>query len=269
MALLGHQFQMGVAGGHVETLGGGNFQEADDHRQRRAQLVRRVGDEVAPHLFDALGFGGVVRDQDLAPVLERNDVHDQLALAEADRQRLLVATEDDVIHEVRVTHQVGHAHALVALVREAQVLFGSRVAPLEEQHVVHDHHAVGQQVHGLAEARQPLGQLGLVFFVVAAHAVQAREDIGPGAPAIGQLGALRVVHPVAELVKVGQLHEHHHHRRQQGDHDAGHPAEHPAQQRAARRDERSAQGGGYPEQQFWIHETRFSPTTYNQRCARS
>ena len=95
-------------------------------------------------------------------------------------------------------------------------------------------------MHGLAEAREPLGQLGLVFFVVAAHAVQAREDVGPGTPAVWQLGALRVVHPVAQLVQLGQLREHHHDGGQQGHHQPGGGAEHPAQQRAAHHDEGGA-----------------------------
>ena len=243
-------------------IGQRDFQEADDHRQRRAQFVRRVGDEVAPHRLDAFRLGGVVRDEDLAPVLERDDLDDQLAAADRQRQRLFVAAEDQVVDEFRMPDQVRHAPALVGFQRQAQVLLGGRVAPFEEQHVVHDGHAFRQQMHGLAEARQPFRQLVLVAFVVAAQAVQAGEHVGPGAPPVWQLAALRVVQPFAQLVQVVQLDDQEAQRDEQRERQPGDGAEQPPGDAGHRERQAQAQQRRHPKHDSRIQTDDLSFTFY-------
>ncbi len=213
-----------------------------------------------------------MRDEDLPAVLERDDVDDQLAAPERQRQRLVVAAQDQVVHEVRAAYQVGHAHALVAVLAQPQVGFGGRIAPFEEQHIVHDHHAIRQQVHRLPEAGQPFGQFGLVLFVAAPQPVQAREDGRPFAPAIGQLGALRILQPVRQLVQVVQLRQHQCQHGQQRHPQGGNGIEPPPHHAHAGGEETQTQRHGHPEHHLRIEGTAHAAirpfrTACSPRCA--
>ena len=53
------------------------LEESHQHRERRAQLVRHVGDEVAPHDVDALGLRDVARQQHLLRLAERDELQRQ------------------------------------------------------------------------------------------------------------------------------------------------------------------------------------------------
>ena len=254
LALLDHQLEVPHAHRLFEIrLGLGDFQEAVDDGQRRAQFVRGVGDEIAAHHVDALGLGHIVSDQDLAAILERDDLDDQLAILDVERQRLLVVAEDDVVDKGRIADQIGDAHALVARVAEAQVLFGSRIAPFEEQHVVHDGDAVRQQAHGLAEAGQPFTEFLAVALVVAAQAIQAREDIGPCTPAIGQFFAFGMIEPAREQIQIIELNQHQHQQEQQAGRQPGGQAKEIADHCRRRQYDDKPQGSRDPEQQLGTH----------------
>ena len=49
----------------VERQVAHRLDKAGQHRQRRADLVRHVGDEVAPHRLGALALGDVLRQNSL------------------------------------------------------------------------------------------------------------------------------------------------------------------------------------------------------------
>ena len=97
------------------------LQVARDHRQRRAQLVGGVGDEVLAHLLEAhlardfaqhqqalvLAIGDELKGD--VPLGGRIDAHDE-------RKRMLAAAQ--VAHEIRMTHEVVDPQAQVRAPRE-------------------------------------------------------------------------------------------------------------------------------------------------------
>lgn len=86
-ALLLHHLQMRQARFPVHIrLGKGNFEKTVDHRQGRAQFMRRIGNEITTDFFDPDRLGLVMRDQNLAAVLKRDDLQDQTPVIEGSFQ---------------------------------------------------------------------------------------------------------------------------------------------------------------------------------------
>ena len=72
--LLAHELQEARALPLVELELLQRLDEAADHGQRRLELVRHVGDEVAPHARHRLELRDVARDQELLGDAERHDL---------------------------------------------------------------------------------------------------------------------------------------------------------------------------------------------------
>ncbi len=133
------------------------LQEADQHRERRAQLVRDIGDEIAPHRLDALGLRHVAREQKLVRAAVGDDQqHDGGVVALHARRRCVLA-RGQVVDEMRVADQVGDRLAEVAPGVDLQVRRRGAVAPLDAVGSVQDDDAVGQRLRGAAKACQRFG----------------------------------------------------------------------------------------------------------------
>ena len=57
--------------------------------------MRSIGNKVASHAVDALIFGHIMGDQNLAAVFKLNNMQDQFTLAMRDRERLIDTTQDN------------------------------------------------------------------------------------------------------------------------------------------------------------------------------
>ena len=125
------------------------LEKARQHGQRRADLVRDVGDEVAPHRVGALALGHVLREHQLGAVAVAADRTAAMPgpRGSAHRDRLVEAAGLQVGDERRRADQVGDALAPVALRVEAEVVGGARVAPLDLVARVEQQHAVRRRLH--------------------------------------------------------------------------------------------------------------------------
>ena len=86
VGLLRHQRQHALALDLGQRQVGHGLDETCQHRQRRADLVRDVGDEVAPHRVGALAFGDVLGQHQLHAVAVGPHQHREHAPAERRRR---------------------------------------------------------------------------------------------------------------------------------------------------------------------------------------
>ncbi|VTL98804.1 Uncharacterised protein [Pseudomonas aeruginosa] len=119
------------------------LQVAGDHRQRRAQLVGNVGDEVLAHLLQLVDPGDVADQHQMLAVAVEGDVELQ-AQAFVDRrgdfQRLAVVLLVEVFLEARMADQVAHRLAAVLRGLQAEQVFRGEVPPFQVAVAVeHDH----------------------------------------------------------------------------------------------------------------------------------
>ena len=107
--LLGHDGEEALAGPRV-VLGGAlqRLDEAAQRGKRRAQLVARIGDEIGPHLVDALDLGQVPQqDEDVAVGLgAAHQRRDRGRHAPADRNPLGIGHGDHAPAQRRGAHGV-------------------------------------------------------------------------------------------------------------------------------------------------------------------
>jgi hypothetical protein len=176
--------------------------EAGDHRQRRAQLVGDVGDEIAAHRLGPLDLGHVEADQQLA-VLAEADRLDRQTPCLSCRAAGTAGTAPSLALAIssakpRQADQVGHQQADVAFAAQAEVLLGDAVAPDDVVVGVEDHQPVGRGLGRLAENLQvgldAVARLGSC----AQQAVELDEDVAPGAPGIGNLWLSGALEPALQ-----------------------------------------------------------------------
>ena len=207
------------------------LEEPHQHRERRAQLVRHVGDEVAPHDVDALGLGDVARQEHLLRLAERDELQCKREARIAGDANGLFAWLSQVFDELRVAHEVGDVLAEVGAALEPELRLGGAVVPLDAVRAVEDHHAVGQRLHRAAHARERVGEAFLALDRVALEPVQRGEHLVPDALALRHLAGQGMREPVLQAREVARMPEQ---EREQADgEDAPAPggAEHEAGQR--------------------------------------
>jgi hypothetical protein len=154
-----HQLQEARALPIVELQLLQGLDESADDGQRRLELVRDVGDEVAAHARHGFHLRDVARDQELLGDAERNDLdgerHPGIALRlDDDAARVVVAF--DVTHELRLAHEVHERRALVLSEIEAEEGLRALVRPLDAIGRIEHHHAVG---NGFGRALEALDRV--------------------------------------------------------------------------------------------------------------
>ena len=136
---------------------GERLQKSGHHGKRAFQLMRDIGDEIAPHGFDFLGQRDIAREQQSLLLAVGNDGQRQyqpLAARQAQRQRLGIFALFEVGGKIRVPHQVDQGLPQIALLVQPQIRAGDRVAPLDVAMRVEQNDAVGQGQPGIAKARE-------------------------------------------------------------------------------------------------------------------
>ena len=151
------------------------LEEADQHGERRAQLVRHVGDEVAPHGVDALGLRDVAREQQLLRLWPKgmscSDSAMPFAAGDAHRRSSCGLARYSTNSGSRTRLAMFWPRS--ARPSSMQLALGGAVAPLDAVRAVEDHHAVGQRLHGAPHARERVGEAASRLRRVALEAVQA------------------------------------------------------------------------------------------------
>jgi len=165
-------------------------------------LVRDVGDEVAPHRLVALAVGDVLRQHQLHALAVRAQQHRQRAVAARVREvhRLGEALLLQVGDEGRRAHQVGHALAPVALRVEPEVIGRDAVAPDDLFAGVEDQHAVGRSLDGGEELLEAQPFLLQPLLAQPDRALDAVAELAPEAGVARRLLLLAAAQPLDEPV---------------------------------------------------------------------
>ena len=205
--LLRHQLQ------HAPALHLGQAQvhhgldEARQHRQRCADLVRHVGHEVAPHRVVALALGDVLRQHQFhAVAIAAHQHRDRAAGARASkRHHLIEHARLKIGHECRGPHEVGDALAPIPQRVESEVIRDHAVAPFDLIARVKHHHAGRRGLDG----RQKLIE-SLVFSVDLAleQTQRALDTVGHLAPkaSVARRGVvLLAAHPLHQPMRTNRI----------------------------------------------------------------
>ncbi len=206
--LLLHHAEVVAGALRVELQLAHRLEETDQDRERRAQLVRDIGDEVAPHGLEALRLRDVAGEEQLLRCAVRNQLQGKQAVA-ADRHAhgapLAVPAARQIIHERRCADEVGDRLAEIGA-RVQPELGGRRVVePFDAVLGVQDHYAVGQRLRRAAKAHQRIGEQLLAPAAVALVAVQGGENAVPGAAALRHLAVDRAGEPAREQREVPEV----------------------------------------------------------------
>jgi len=187
IGLLRHQLQVAVALRGRQGQRPQGFNEADEHRERRADLVRHVGHEVAPHGLGLFQRGDVARQQQLAPVAVRMQSHGD---AHRPRRRAVSPRHDHVVREVlrgqvgaerRLAQQVADLLPQVAPGVQAEVLRRRLVEPLHVALGVQQHHAIGRGLQRGQQLVQTLLAGHHLLLLLAQPAAHAGAGLAPQA----------------------------------------------------------------------------------------
>ena len=257
LGLLRHEGEVArlLVGVELERLQG--LHEARQHRERRADLVRHVGDEVAPHGFGLLDRRDVAREHQLLALAVGAQLDGQARQAGAIAQ---ARGDDDIVRpvlrcqvsgEVRVAQQVADELQHVALRVDGEVARRIVVAPDDAVAVVEQQHAVGR---GLQRIQDVLQAHGAVLRRLLARAQQALHALGHFAQhprARGRRAGGLAPQPVQHARRAQEVgDEPQPDARRAGPQHAPHAAPPPAQARAERlhraEDQRADQHAGRP-----------------------
>ncbi|AMM22967.1 hypothetical protein AX767_00145 [Variovorax sp. PAMC 28711] len=186
--LLRHQREVARALFGIERQRLQRFDEAGEHRQRRANFVRHVGHKIAAHGFCLLERRDVARQQHAAVARVRMHLHRQAGGMVAPRHPLCrgvdqhvttVVPRSEVSDENRVAHEVGQVLQEVALDIDAELRRSRLVAPLDTALRVEQHHAIGGRLDRREKFLKAIfGLSGLLF----AGAQQLADAFGQFAP---------------------------------------------------------------------------------------
>ncbi|MNI53183.1 hypothetical protein D3C73_1080040 [compost metagenome] len=175
-------------GGHVAQ----RFQKARQHRQRRAQLVRDVGHEVAARGLQAFNLRDVASDeQALVAGVGRQLHHHQpflALLAQAHQDGVGPGRPVGVFHELRRAQQIQQIVATIGRQAQAQMLARHAVAPVNLEIFIQRNRAVRQGLGGGQHALHGVAGFSQFTGTGAGIAVEGGKDVVPGADGSGGRG---------------------------------------------------------------------------------
>ena len=147
--LLRHQVQVTHTLGLIELQGLQGLDKTGQHRQRRANFVRDVGDKIAAHCLGLLERSDVARDQQQPSFAIRVQVHRQL---DRPRRRTLTPRHDEILliimagkisGKARVAYQIAQVLLQIAFRLETKMCRCHLVEPFDLPACIEQHNAVG------------------------------------------------------------------------------------------------------------------------------
>ena len=146
-------------------------------RQRRAQLVRDVRDEIATHLLEAHQLADIARDQQrtVAGIADQAQIEPQGLVAGRGQvvQRIDAAAAQPV-DDARRAQEIRHVSADVLRILEPKQVARGRVEPLDAMVVVERDDRVRQRGRGIAERAKQAHQMPLL---AESRLAPARDEI--------------------------------------------------------------------------------------------
>jgi hypothetical protein len=174
--------------------------EAGDHRQRRAQFVGDVGDEIAAHRLHPLDLGHVEADQQLAVLPKRITSMEHAALPVGRP----VLRDSPSRAPARNSAKRGRRIRLVTSrpmsrsPRRPRCCSATRLHQTMWSSVSRKHQPVGGGLRRLAENLQVGLDAGARLVLLAQQAIELDEDVAPGAPGVGNLALVRRLQPALQ-----------------------------------------------------------------------
>ena len=166
------------------------FDEAADHGERRLELVRHAGDEIAAHASDRFHAGDVARQQELLVVRKRHELQRKraacLAIRLDDDRRGVIAARD-VAAKLGLANEIGDGLSAILGEIEAKLQKGAPVRPMDAICGIEHHDAVGNGRRRLAKALDDLAQVTLVRVPCTDPTVDRCQRRGPDAAALGHV----------------------------------------------------------------------------------
>jgi hypothetical protein len=158
ISLLTHQGQHPRLLGCRQRHTGQRVDEARQHRQRRANLVRDVGDEVASHRLQALAVGDVLRQQQFLTVAvgPHHDLDGRAPARAGNLHRRVERPFLQAPHERRCAQQVGHRLLQVASGIESEMVCSAGIAPVDTLLRIEQQDTVGRRVDRAQEVLQTI-----------------------------------------------------------------------------------------------------------------
>ena len=183
---------------------------ARDHGERGAQLVRGVGDEVAPHRLEPHLARHVAYQQQQLPVSVRDHLQRQVRVRGGrlpDHHRVGEVLPRQVARELGLPQQVLDPHAEVAGAPQIQQPRRHAVEPYDLALRVEDDDAVRERRGRALQLAHELHETLLVEALAAMQPHDLGNDLAPHAAGVGRIGVAAVAQPPLESKKV---HEHPH-----------------------------------------------------------
>ena len=160
--LLRHQRQIAFTLRLFERTSLQGLDKAGQHRQRCANFVRNVGNEIATHGLGLLHGSDITREQEQAPLAIGMQMNRQF-----DRpcRRIVPPRHDDFVHIVAtckiadkagITHQIANVLQHVARCVQTKVKRSHMIEPLNAALRVQQHDAIGRSLESRQKILQPL-----------------------------------------------------------------------------------------------------------------
>ena len=192
--LIGHHAHVVARPVRIQFQFPHGFEKAADYGERRSQLVRHVGDEVAPHGFQSFRLGYVAREQQLLRIVVGNDLNRKRkgrAPAGFQPDGAGVIALRQVFHELGLPDQVRYRLPHVRVGVDAETRLGLAVAPDDPVVAIQDHHAVGQRAPRLRVADHQARQTLALLRKMPLAPMQQGESVVPDTARLGHLARIR------------------------------------------------------------------------------
>ena len=191
-------------------------------RQRRANLVRNIGNKITPHSLCLLNGGDIARQQKAATLAVHMQLYRNPLRRRADtgapgyQNTVLEIAGSKVRGDHRITNQIGEVLLAVAPGVQVEMLGRGLVEPFNPMVSIHQHHAIGRGLHGREKIFQALVAVGKPVFVLTALANHIAGELHPlRRQALGQwrIVGTQPLQKVIELIGLNSLRHQRHKRK--------------------------------------------------------
>ncbi len=183
--------------------------EAGQHRQRRTQFVRDIGDKIAPHAVKTIGLRDVRHLQQPAILGIGHELDREHALKvalQAKHQSPREVALTQVVNEARMAHQIDDCGTAIGLRPQAELTLGGLVAELDAKAPIEQNDTVVHRMYGGDQTGKITLALSDLLEQFLFMAIQSAENAVPLTIAFKAGIEHRLARPTFESRKVTVMH---------------------------------------------------------------
>ena len=187
---------------------GQRIKVSGNHGQRRAQLMRCIGDEVLAHRFQAHLAGHIVHQQQGLAASVGDHLQRQISInlyRRPDDQRQCEVIAVQIMRKLRGADQVVDSQAHIDRPPQAEQARRLAVEPYDLVLRTQDDHAVRQRRRGTTQFPVQLHQALLVVLLAPMQAHHLGDDIAPNSAKIRRVDLRAQPQPAVQTIKIQQL----------------------------------------------------------------